>query len=211
MIGVSAMGGFMPKIDFWFEFASSYSYPAVMRIDEVATASGVEVNWRPFLLGAVFKALDLPLDSPFNWQQAKGAYMWRDLERVTGALGLEFNRPDPFPQSSVIAARVALVGKHQPWFRDFVAAVYRAEYVKGKNIGEPESIADILTGLGLDAGAIIAEARSDPIKQELRTETDTAIELGIFGAPSFVTEDGELFWGNDRLETAIRWTVEMAA
>ena len=198
----------MPKIDFWFEFASSYSYPAAMRIAEVARAAGVDVNWRPFLLGAVFKALDLPIDSPFNRQEAKGNYMWRDLERVTGALGLEFNRPDPFPQSSVIAARVALVGKDEPWFRDYVAGVYRAEYVDGKNIGEAETIAAVLTGIGIDPEAVLAEAQSDPIKQTLRTETGTAIELGIFGAPSFVTEDGELFWGNDRLETAITWARE---
>ena len=198
----------MPKIDFWFEFASSYSYPAAMRIAEVARAAGVDVNWRPFLLGAVFKALDLPIDSPFNRQEAKGAYMWRDLERVTGALGLEFSRPDPFPQSSVIAARVALVGKDEPWFRDYVAGVYRAEYVDGKNIGEADTIAAVLTGIGIDPGAVLAEAQSDPIKQTLRTETGTAIELGIFGAPSFVTEDGELFWGNDRLETAVNWARE---
>ena len=198
----------MPKIDFWFEFASSYSYPAAMRIAEVAREAGVDVNWRPFLLGAVFKALDLPIDSPFNRQEAKGAYMWRDLERVTGALGLEFSRPDPFPQSSVIAARVALVGKDEPWFRDYVAGVYRAEYVDGKNIGEADTIAAVLTGIGIDPEAILAEAQSDPIKQKLRTETGMAIELGIFGAPSFVTEDGELFWGNDRLETAVNWARE---
>lgn len=198
----------MPKIDFWFEFASSYSYPAAMRIAEVAREAGVDVNWRPFLLGAVFKALDLPIDSPFNRQEAKGNYMWRDLERVTGALGLEFNRPDPFPQSSVIAARVALVGKDEPWFRDFVRGVYRAEYVDGKNIGEADTIAAVLTGIGVDPEAVLAEAQSDPIKQTLRTETGTAIELGIFGAPSFVTEDGELFWGNDRLETAVTWARE---
>ena len=195
----------MPKIDFWFEFASSYSYPAAMRVADVARAAGVDVNWRPFLLGAVFKALDLPLDSPFNWQQAKGNYMWRDLERVTGALGLEFNRPDPFPQSSVIAARVALVGKTEPWFQDFVRGVYRAEYVDGKNISEAETIAAVLSAIGVEPEPTLASAQSDPIKQELRTETGTAIELGIFGAPSFVTEDGELFWGNDRLETAINW------
>ena len=89
-----------------------------------------------------------------------------------------------------------------------MAGVYRAEYVDGKNIGDADTIAAVLTGIGVDPEAVLAEARSDPIKRKLRTETGTAIELGIFGAPSFVTEDGELFWGNDRLETAVTWARE---
>ena len=71
-----------PRLDFWLEFGSSYSYPAAMRIGELAQAAGVTVRWRPFALGAIFKAQGWPADSPFNWQPAKGRYMWRDVERV---------------------------------------------------------------------------------------------------------------------------------
>ena len=98
-----------PALDFWFDFASTYSYPAAMRIRALAQAAGVTVRWRPFLLGPIFKAQGWD-NSPFNLYEAKGRYMWRDLERMCGALDLPFRKPDPFPQSGLVAARVALVG-----------------------------------------------------------------------------------------------------
>ncbi|MES1155659.1 MAG: DsbA family protein, partial [Pseudorhodoplanes sp.] len=95
-----------PSLDFWFEFASTYSYPAAMRIRALADAAGVAIRWRPFLLGPIFKAQGWD-NSPFNIYEMKGRYMWRDLERTCADLGLPFRRPDPFPQSGLVAARVA--------------------------------------------------------------------------------------------------------
>ncbi len=99
----------VPALDFWFEFASTYSYPAAMRIDALAGKAGVEVRFRPFLLGPIFKAQGWDT-SPFNLFPAKGRHMWRDVERICAELKLPFRRPDPFPQASLLAARVALVG-----------------------------------------------------------------------------------------------------
>jgi len=194
-----------PSIDFWLEFASSYSYPAAVRIAGLAQAAGIAVRWRPFVLGAIFKAQGLPADSPFNWQPAKGRYMWRDMQRLCAGYGLPFRRPDPFPQASIFAARVALVGLRQGWGEDFTRAVYRAAFAEGRQIGEAAVIADLLNGLGVAPEPTLARAQSDEIKAALRSETDEAQRLGIFGAPSFVTSDGELFWGNDRLEAALAW------
>ena len=97
----------MPIVDFWFDFASSYSYPAAMRADALAAKSGVAIRYRPFLLGPIFKAQGWDT-SPFNIYEAKGRYMWRDLERLCADLGIPFQRPSPFPQNSLLAARVAL-------------------------------------------------------------------------------------------------------
>src|SRR5215510_14536919 len=99
----------MPNLDFWFDFSSTYSYPAAMRIRPLAAAAGVTVRFRPFLLGPIFKQQGWAT-SPFNLYAAKGRNMWRDLERLCGDLSLPFRRPEPFPQSSLAAARVALVG-----------------------------------------------------------------------------------------------------
>ena len=104
----------VPALNFWYELASSYSYPAAMRIASVAAAAGVEVRWRPFLLGAIFKAQGWP-DSPFNLHPAKGRYMRRDLERICAQLGLAFRLPDPFPQANLMAARVALIAHDEGW------------------------------------------------------------------------------------------------
>jgi 2-hydroxychromene-2-carboxylate isomerase len=194
-----------PVLDFWLEFGSTYSYPAAMRVRPLAAAAGVTVRWRPFALGAIFKAQGWPADSPFNWQEAKGRYMWRDLERICATLDLPFRRPDPFPQPSITALRVALVGLEHEWGERFILSVFRAEFAEGREIGEPAVIADLLTALGVDPMPVMARAQSDEIKGKLRAQTDEAQRRGIFGAPSFVAGE-ELFWGNDRLEQAIAWT-----
>jgi 2-hydroxychromene-2-carboxylate isomerase len=194
-----------PLLDFWVEFGSTYSYIAAMRVAPLAQAAGVSVRWRPFALGAIFKAQGWPADSPFNWQPAKGRYMWRDMERLCAEQGLPFRRPDPFPQSSILAARVALIGMDEGWGEDFARAVFRAAFAEGRQIGEAGVIGDLLGGLTPEPPSVLAHAQSDEIKARLRAQTDEAARLGVFGAPSFVTPDGELFWGNDRLERALAW------
>jgi 2-hydroxychromene-2-carboxylate isomerase len=202
-----------PVIDFFFEFASTYSYPAAMRIAAAASAAGVTVRWRPFLLGPILKAQGWD-DSPFNLYPAKGRYMWRDLERICAALGLPFRRPDPFPQASLLAARVAHVGLSETagegWGEAFCRAVYAAEFGAGRAIGEERVIAEILGELGVAPAPVLARAGSAEIKQRLRAETEAAQRLGIFGAPSFVV-DNELFWGNDRLDDALAWAARAGA
>ena len=193
-----------PGLDFWFDFASTYSYPAAMRIGALAAAAGVRVRFRPFLLGPIFKAQGWTT-SPFNLYPAKGRNMWRDLERLCADLALPFRRPDPFPQNSLLAARVALVGLDHAWGEDFCRAVFRAEFGDGRRIDDASVIGDILAGLQADARAVLAAAQADPVKARLRSETAAAQQLGLFGAPSFTTADGELFWGDDRLEPALRW------
>jgi 2-hydroxychromene-2-carboxylate isomerase len=198
-----------PTLDFWFEFASTYSYPAAMRIGALAQARGVALRWRPFLLGPVFK-LNGWTTSPFNMYPARGRYMWRDLERICATMGLPFAEPPQFPQNTILPARVALVAFDGGWGEAFTAAVYRAQFGEKKNIGEPETIAAIVAALGRNADETIGRAQADDNKLRLRQHCDEAIERGIFGAPSFVTADGELFWGNDRLEAAMDWAVKKA-
>lgn len=193
-----------PTLDFWFEFASTYSYPAAMRIAPLAEASGVTVRWRPFLLGPIFKAQGWD-NSPFNLYPAKGRYMWRDLARTCDALAIPFTQPARFPQNALLAARVAIAALAQDWGENFCRAVYACEFGEGHDIGEPATIAAALEGLGQDADAVMQQAQADAIKGALRAQTEQAQRLGIFGAPSFMTADGELFWGNDRLETALIW------
>ena len=196
--------GMPPMLDVWFDFASTYSYPAVLRLGPLAQKAGVATRFRPFLLGPIFKAQGWDT-SPFNLYPAKGQYMWRDLERVCADLALPFRRPEPFPQNSLLAARVALAGAGEAWHDGFCLGVFRAEFGEGRRIDEPATLAGILTELGVDPTATLAAAQTDPVKLKLRAETEAAQRLGIFGAPTFVTADGELFWGNDRLEAALAW------
>jgi 2-hydroxychromene-2-carboxylate isomerase len=197
----------MPRLDFWYEFASTYSYLAAMRIEPLARKAGIEIVWRPFLLGPIFKAQGWD-NSPFNLYSAKGKYMWRDLERTCAAENLRFRKPDPFPQPSLAAARIALAQAVAPLRAEFSRRVYLAEFADGLPIADEGVLSRILGDLSLEPCAVLAEARSEPIKSRLREETAEAMRLGIFGAPSFVTEESELFWGNDRLEAALAWAAQ---
>lgn len=190
-------------VEFWFEFASTYSYPAAMRIEQVAAERGIPIVWQPFLLGPIFAAQGWG-DSPFNLYPAKGRYMWRDLERVCAALDLPLARPSGFPRSGLTAARVAVAGANEPWLPGFIRAVYHANFALDRDVADPVVIRGILDDLGLAADALLQAATSDEVKARLRAQTQTAVERGIFGAPSFVVGD-ELFWGNDRLEDALAW------
>ena len=172
-------------LDFWFEFASTYSYPAAMRIAALTAAAGIGLRWRPFLLGPTFKAQGWDT-SPFNVYPEKGRYMWRDLERLCGTLNLPFKRPNPFPQSSLVAARVAIVGLNEGWGEQFVRSVFHAEFGEGRSISDPPLIGELIAGLGVDPASALERAQSDATKARLRTETEEARQLGIFGSPSLL-------------------------
>jgi 2-hydroxychromene-2-carboxylate isomerase len=191
---------------FWFDFASTYSYPAAMRIESVALSHRVDVEWNAFLLGPVFKAQGWN-DSPFNIYPTKGKYMWRDLERICDSLSIPFRRPSMFPRNGLLAARIATRFKSSSWIPDFVRAVYRANFADDLEIGDSAVVADCLAQIGLDANEILGSAASVESKSLLRSQNDAAAQLNIFGAPSFVA-NGELFWGNDRLEQAFQWLAE---
>jgi 2-hydroxychromene-2-carboxylate isomerase len=180
------------NIDFWFEFGSTYSYPAAMRVGKPASQHQIRVKWRPFLLGAVFREQGLA-DTPFNLYPAKGDYMWRDLDRTCSALGIPFQRPSQFPRNGILAARVACCFEDEPWVPEFVRAVYRANFVVDTDIADPIVISSCVAGVGEDPEAVLEKAQS--------------MRIGIFGAPTVVVGD-ELFWGNDRLEDALAFALQ---
>ncbi len=193
----------MAELDFWYEFASTYSYLSAMRSDSLAQAAGVRLRWRPFLLGPIFSAQGW-MDSPFNLYPAKGRNMWRDMQRQCEARGLPLRRPQPFPQNSVLAARLALAVP-EDLRAAFSRAVFRAEFGEGRAISDVDALTEILEWLDLPAAEMLDKAKSEPIRALLRDETEKARRLGIYGAPTFIAGDGELFWGDDRLEQALAW------
>ncbi len=199
------------SIEFWYEFASTYSYPAAMRVERLAAASGVIVRCKPFLLGPILAAQGMK-DSPFNIYAVRGRYMWRDLERICAAENIPLKHPSRFPQFGLKAARLALIGAdRQPvgqaatnWCPAFSRAVFTANFAEDKDITQDDVLADILRNIGVDPQAAFAAANTAENKDRLKRQTDEAMERGIFGAPSMLIGE-ELFWGNDRLHEAIDW------
>ena len=194
-----------PKLSFWFDFASTYSYLSAMRIEKLASDADIDIIWQPFLLGPIFKAQGYET-SPFNLFEVKGKNMWRDLERLAQYYDLPaFTKPDPFPQNGLRAARIAAFYAGEDWVPQFIKSIFSAQFTKAALISD-ELIVTSLVNLGQDGETLLHQAKSDLLmKDKLRQVTEEAREKGLFGAPSFVTTDGELFWGNDRLEQAIAW------
>jgi 2-hydroxychromene-2-carboxylate isomerase len=190
-------------IDFWFDFASTYSYLSASRIQPLAEARGLKVNWRPFLLGPVFTAMGWN-DSPFNIYPSKGRYMWRDMERLCKLYGIPLQKPSRFPRNGLRPARIICAHPNEPWVPDFARSVFAAGFAMDQDIGEREVVAGLLRSLGLDPDPLIAAGEGPEGKNLLRHQNEEAFNLDIFGAPTFIV-DGEMFWGNDRLEQALGW------
>lgn len=190
-------------MEFWFDFASTYSYLSAMRIEKLSAEANVAVRWRAFLLGPVFQQQGWN-DSPFNLQPAKGRYMWRDIERICERDALPFRRPSVFPRNGVFAARIACAFADAEWMHAFVRAVFLANFSGDRDISDERVITKLLDDLQLPAAAIVKAAQSPKRKSCLREQTEEAIRRGVFGAPTFFVGE-EMFWGNDRLEVAMAW------
>jgi 2-hydroxychromene-2-carboxylate isomerase len=200
------MSSASPEIEFWFDFGSNYSYLSVMRIEDAARRLGVQIAWRPFLLGPIFQALGMQ-NSPFVLQKEKGAYVWRDMVRQCRKYGLRWKQPTTFPRLGVLPSRVALLGADQPWVGAFCRRVMELNFVLDKDINQPDQLTPILAELGLPVADILDQSRQETTKLRLREQTEQARARGIFGAPTFFVGT-EMFWGNDRMDDALLFAAD---
>ena len=190
-----------PHIEFWFDLSSNYSHLSAQRIDAEAARRGVRVRWLPFLLGPLFAAQGWNT-SPFVLQQAKGAYVWRDMERRAARHGLAFRRPSEFPRPATLPMRVAAAHLDAPWMPSFCRALMLENFVHDRGVDGPEPSRAVLRALGIDPAAVLAHAESPEGRAVLRRLTGEALARGIFGAPTFFVGT-EMYWGDDRLDDAL--------
>ena len=189
-------------MQFWFDFASTYSYVAALRVEVACARADVALWHRPFLLGPLFEQQLGIRDSPFNVHRERGQYMWRDLERLCEKYQLPWRRPAVFPRSSVLAARVACCAGAATG--PLVRAIFRANFAENQDIAQPEVLRALVDGIGGDGAQALELAASTEVRAQLRANTAEAMRLGIFGAPDFLAA-GELFFGQDRLDDAVAW------
>jgi 2-hydroxychromene-2-carboxylate isomerase len=199
----------MNTIEVWYEFGSNYSYLSVNRMGALALSKGVAIKWEPFLLGPVFKSLGWET-SPFVLQEQKGRYVWKDMERQCAKYGLAWNRPSTFPRRALLPMRVAVLGKDQMWIEAFSKRMMELNFVEDVDIDSVEVVSQVLKDLGVDAASTIEKAQSDDNKQKLKAQTERALSLGVFGGPTFFV-NGEMFWGNDRLDDALEYAARGSA
>lgn len=199
----ASSGETKPPIDFYFDFSSPYGYLAAHKIDDIARLYDRRVDWKPVLLGVIFKStgaqplLDIPI---------KGAYARRDMERMARLLGVPLTFPEVMPFPSIAAARAIYWIKDQD--ADQATTVARAlcdeAFGRGGDIRDAGAVVRIAAEQGVEADALTA-ALSDPaVKERLKIEVEAAMQVGVCGSPFFVI-DGEPFWGADRLDHVERW------
>jgi 2-hydroxychromene-2-carboxylate isomerase len=185
-------------LELWFDFSCPYAYLASVR----ARTLGVPIDWRPMLLGGVFRGIGAGDGPMATLSAAKAAHNLRDMHRWAEVFGVPFRMPAGHPMRTVRALRTLLGLPHSRW-PDAIAAIYAAYWQRGEDVTKDEVIGSSLRAAAVpdtEISSALAGADSDAIKDELRRRTDDAIALGIFGAPAWVWRDRELLvWGQDRM------------
>ena len=190
-------------IEFYFDFSSPYGYFAAFKIDEIAARHGRKVNWRPMLLGAVFKITGM---APLLNYPIKGDYMKHDWERFSRLFALKWQLPAQFPFVAVNPSRAFywLHDRDAELAKRFAKAAYQRAFGDGQEITSAEATAAAGEAVGVARAELVAAINDAAVKDRLRQEVDAAIAAKIFGSPTFVI-DGEPFWGADRLDQVERW------
>ena len=193
----------MKDIDFYFSIGSTYTYLTVTRILDVEKKHQIKFNWKPFSVRAIMKEMN---NIPFPKDKInKVNYMWRDIERRAEGYGFFAKTPVPYPLSEFdLANKIAILGLDKGWGIDYIRLTYKKWFQEGKEPAIDPSISEICKELALNKNEIVSEAKSEIFEKKYISNTDSARENKVFGSPSFIVED-EIFWGDDRMEDAIKW------
>ena len=193
----------MSNIDFYFSIGSTYTYLTGTRILDVENKYQVKFNWKPFSVRATMKEMN---NIPFPKEKMnKVNYMWRDIERRAEGYGFFAKTPVPYPLSEFdLANQIAILGLEKDWGIDYIRLTYKKWFQEGKEPAIEPSISEVCNELKLNKDQIISDALNKEIQDKYEANTNSARENKIFGSPSFIVKK-EVFWGDDRMEDAIKW------
>ena len=185
-------------IEFYFDFGSPAAYLAATQLPHIAADTGASPVYKPMLLGGVFQATGN--HSPAEIKP-KGPYMMTDLKRFASRYGVPFVHNPNFPINTLLLMRGAAgMQMHQPdRLADYMAAMWQAMWVDGKNMNDPVTVGGVLQAAGFDPGAVVALTGQQDVKDQLKAVTQEAVARGVFGAPTMFVGD-HMFWGQDRLD-----------
>jgi 2-hydroxychromene-2-carboxylate isomerase len=184
----------VPTLDFWFDYSCPYAYLGSTQVEALAARAGAALRYCPMLLGGVFRAVHTPQNLSEVLSPAKKRHNGLDMLRWAEVFGVPLHMPAGHPFRTVEALRATLATGIDP---KVVHGFYCAYWIDGRAPSEEATMRDVLSAAGHDPGAVLS--RLDAFKDDLRVRTDRAIALGIFGAPAFVVDGDQLFWGQDRL------------
>jgi len=185
------------RLTFYYDFASPWTYLAATQVERVAAECNATVEYVPILLGALFKQLggpDLPMSAMI---EPKRAYFLQDLQDWQHWWSLKLVWPSVFPIRTVLPLRVAIVEPR------VIQPVFKAAWADNKNIGDQTVLEEVLRSAGFDTEKLIKAADAQPVKDQLRANTERLFRVGGCGAPSFQVDDGDIIWGQDRLDVVM--------
>lgn len=194
------MADLSPRATFYFDLGSPYAYLGAERISGLFTEAGLEQpEWQPVLLGGLFRTFDRD-----SWSKGPGRDEGiAEIERRAADYGLPpLSWPDPWPGNTLFAMRVATFAKQTGRTVSFALAAFRQAFAAGRDLSDPDNVLIAAAACELHPNALLKAVETEIVKKALREATDSAAELGVFGVPSLVV-DGEVFWGDDRLEEAV--------
>jgi len=187
----------MERVEFFFDLGSPVSYLASTQLDGFSARTGAAVEWRPFLLGGVFKATGNR--SPIYTEVAnKRAYIDVDLPAWAAHYGVPFRFPTGFPANTLTAMRGAIAAQRLGRLLEYARAGFSAYFAGDEDISEPTVLERIAERAGLDKTEFSGLIGDPEVKEPLKRNTEEAVARGAFGAPTFFWRD-RIFFGNDRL------------
>jgi 2-hydroxychromene-2-carboxylate isomerase len=191
----------VPRIEFFFDCSSPWTYLAFQRIQPLAAETGAELVWRPILVGGVFNAVNQSVyEQRANPVPARARYYAKDLRDWARHVGVRIGSPQPFPVNSVKAMRGCFVAEEHGLLPEFAGAVFRAYWGDERDISKDEELASVALQVGLPRAEFFEKIASPEYKERLRRNTDELIARGGFGSPTLFVGGDDMYFGNDRLE-----------
>ncbi len=189
------------SVDFYYDFVSSASYLAYKRLPAMVKAAGGHINWKPMLLGGVFKAVGNASPALI---EAKGNWLFKDMKRIADKHGFAFAVNPSFPLNTVMVMRGAIAAERlgPDILAPYMAAMFDGAWANGDDLSNPEVVMELMEKADLPATEIANMAQDQAIKDELRANTEEAVRRGAFGAPTFYVGD-EMHWGQDRIDAVM--------
>ncbi|MDX1384669.1 MAG: 2-hydroxychromene-2-carboxylate isomerase [Thermoanaerobaculia bacterium] len=190
----------MPRLEFFYDCSSPWTYLAFHRIEDVAAAASAELVWRPILVGGVFNSVNPSVyENRAKPVPAKAAYYKKDLADWARLYGLRIGQPPVFPVNSVKAMRAALIAEEQGSISAWSRAVFERYWGDLEDISQDAVLEAIAQRVGLDWAEISTRIQDPATKQKLRDNTDELIARGGFGSPTMFVNGDDMYFGNDRL------------
>ena len=193
----------MPKLEFFYDCSSPWTYLGFTGIIPIANSLGVDIQWRPHLVGGVFNAVNPELyevrEKAFS-DKVRITRMMKDLQDWAAYRGIVIDWPSYHLQvNSVKMMRGCLVAQELGFVEAFSERLFRSYWSENDDVSGAERLAEVAVEVGMDGAAFSELLVSDPIKQRLKENTDELIERGGYGSPTMFINDDDMYFGNDRL------------